>query len=175
MELRLSRCTLRPWRRRDVAALVRHADDREVWIHLRDLFPHPYTRKDARRWIRMTRSHPPGTTFAIEIDGEACGGIGIRIGGDVYHRSAEIGYWLGRAHWGRGVATEAVIAMTEHALARFDLCRIWAGVFSWNPASMRVLEKAGYQREGVLRDAVTKDGRTGDQVVYAVLRDGERS
>ena len=171
MELRLSRCTLRPWRRGDVEALVRHADDREVWINLRDLFPHPYTRRDARRWIRMTRSHPPGTTFAIEIEDEACGGIGIKLGDDVYCRSAEIGYWLGRACWGRGVATEAVTAVTEHALARFDLSRVWAAVFSWNPASMRVLEKAGYRREGVLRNAVTKDGRTGDQIVYAVVCD----
>ena len=81
--------------------------------------------------------------FAIVVSGEAIGGIGLRLGTDIFRRSAEIGYWLGEPFWGRGIATEAVGAVSQYAFESFDLCRLEAGVFEWNPASMRVLEKAG--------------------------------
>jgi ribosomal-protein-alanine N-acetyltransferase len=110
------------------------------------------------------------TSYAIEVDGEAVGGIGLAIGADVHRLGAEIGYWLGEAVWGRGIATAVVRTLTPWAFATFGLERIFAGVFSSNPASMRVLEKCGYVREGVLRRAVIKDGRMLDQVLYAVTR-----
>ena len=105
----------------------------------------------------------------------AVGGIGILLQEDVHRRSAEIGYWLGEDYWGRGIVTEAVRRVTDWAFENFDLCRIFAHVFAWNPASMRVLEKAGYEYEGRLRQSVTKDGQTIDQVIYAIIReDGVR-
>ncbi len=112
------------------------------------------------------------THFAIEVEGEAAGSIGLELGEDVARRSAEIGYWLGEAHWGRGIATEAVRTVTAYGFEQLDLVRIFANVFAWNPASMRVLEQAGYVLEGRLRSAVTKDGETIDQLAYAVVRDG---
>jgi len=171
MELRLSRCLLRPWREGDQEAIVRHGSSREVWINLRDRFPHPYTRPDADAWLRLACHLPPHTQFAVEVDGEAAGGIGLDLQPDVHRRSAEIGYWLGKRFWGRGIMTEAVIAVTELGFASFDLCRIYACVFAWNPASARVLEKAGYQLEGRLRRSVTKAGHTIDQLLYAVIRE----
>jgi RimJ/RimL family protein N-acetyltransferase len=171
MEIRLSRCVLRPWRDGDQAALVRHANNRKVWIHLRDRFPHPYTDADADAWIGLSSVLLPDTQFAIEVQGEAAGGIGLDIGQDVHRRSAEVGYWLGEAFWGRGVATEALAAVTELGFAKFDLCRIYACVFEGNPGSVRVLEKAGYAFEGRLRKSVTKAGRTIDQLMYAVVRE----
>jgi RimJ/RimL family protein N-acetyltransferase len=99
------------------------------------------------------------------------GGIGLDLQADVHRHSAEIGYWLGAAHWGHGIATEAVRAVTAHGFSALDLCRIFAGVFAWNPASGRVLEKAGYTLEGRLRQAVIKDGQALDVVVYAILRE----
>lgn len=170
MELRLSRCLVRDWRPRDAAAIVLHADNRKVWRNLRDSFPHPYTLADARRWIRAARSAKPRTNFAIVVDGSAAGGIGLRLREDVHRKSAEIGFWIGEEHWGRGIATEAVRAVTDHAFGSFDLCRIEARVYEWNAASMRVLEKAGYAREGRLRRSVTKDGKTIDSLVYAITR-----
>jgi RimJ/RimL family protein N-acetyltransferase len=170
VELRLSRCLVRDWRPRDAASIVPHANNRKVWLNLRDAFPHPYTLADARRWIRAARSAKPRTNFAIVVGGSAAGGIGLRLREDVHSRSAEIGFWLGEDHWGRGIATEAVRAVTNHAFRAFDLCRIDAQVFAWNPASMRVLEKAGYAREGRLRRSVTKDGRTIDSLMYAITR-----
>jgi RimJ/RimL family protein N-acetyltransferase len=171
MEIRLSQCTIRSWRLEDAASLVRHANSRRVWRNLKDRFPHPYTASDAHEWIRRASRAVPETHFAIATEGEAIGGIGLDLNSDVFRRSAEIGLWLGETYWGRGIGTEAVRAMTEFAFASFDICRLYAGVFEWNPASMRMLEKAGYVLEGRLRKSVTKDGQTIDQVLYAMLRE----
>jgi RimJ/RimL family protein N-acetyltransferase len=170
MELKLARSTLRPWRVGDEASLVENANNRRVWRNLSRL-PHPYTRQDAEAWITRASAHVPVVDFAIVVDGAAVGGIGIELGRDVFLRSAEVGYWLGEPYWGRGIATEALRAVTEYAFGTFDLCRLQAGVFEWNPASMRVLEKAGYTLEARHRKNVTKDGQTIDRVVYALVRD----
>lgn len=168
--LRLEHCTVRPWAEADRPALVRHANDRDIWRNLRDRFPHPYTPEAAEQWLAFLAQSDPLTHFAIEVEGESAGGIGFEIGQDVHRRSAEIGYWLGRAVWGRGIATEALLALTDYAFAHHDLARIQAFVYAWNPASMRVLEKAGYYREATLRQAVTKDGATTDMLIYAAFR-----
>ncbi|MEK6287274.1 MAG: GNAT family N-acetyltransferase [Acidobacteriota bacterium] len=170
MELKLSKFTLRPWMPRDEEALVRHANSRKIWLNLRDAFPHPYTPADAMHWIQIANPTTPITNFAIVVDGAAVGGIGLVLKDDVFRRSAEIGYWLGEEFWGRGIVTEAVRAVTDYAFATFDLCRVYAGVFEWNPASMRVLEKAGYEFECRMRKSVTKDGQTIDELIYAIVR-----
>jgi RimJ/RimL family protein N-acetyltransferase len=170
MELVLTRCTIREWRPGDEESLVRHANNRNVSRNLRDAFPYPYTLADARSWIETAATADPLTSFAIEVDGAAVGGIGIVLKDDIYRRSAEIGYWLGEDFWGQGIATEAVSVMTDYAFSTWDLCRIWAGIFEWNHGSGRVLEKAGYQFEGRLRQAVTKDGETIDELIFAIVR-----
>jgi ribosomal-protein-alanine N-acetyltransferase len=161
---------LRLFRRGDAAALVRHANDREVWRFLRDRFPHPYRPRDAEEWLKLVRNDDPPLNFAIEEGGEAVGGIGLIPGTDVDRVSAEVGYWLGRAAWGRGLATRAVRSLMPWAFATFELQRLFATPFSFNPASARVLEKAGWRREGVLRNAVVKEGRVADLLVYAITR-----
>jgi RimJ/RimL family protein N-acetyltransferase len=173
VNLRLATCTLRSWEWRDRDAIVRHANNRNVSINLRDRFPSPYTASDARNWLDVVVGHKPETNFAIDVGGEAVGGIGFTLQPDVGHRSAEIGYWLGEEFWGRGIATDALIAVTDHAFANYDICRIFAHVFEWNNASARVLEKAGYTLEGRLRKSVTKDGQTIDQLMYAAIREEE--
>lgn len=170
MELWLTQGAIRSWQPGDTTSLVRHANNRRVWRNLKDRFPHPYTTLDADRWIGQTSQATPQTHFAIAIGGEAVGGVGLDLQTDVFCRSAEIGIWLGEAYWGRGIATEAVRAMTEFAFTTFEVCRVYAGVFEWNPASVRVLEKAGYSLEGRLRRSVTKDGQTIDQMLYAIVR-----
>jgi RimJ/RimL family protein N-acetyltransferase len=165
---------LRPWQPGDEADLCRHANSRAVWRNLRDRFPYPYTEEDARAWVRACAPVDPPQNLAI-VDsgvGGAVGGIGLIPGEDIYRHSAEVGYWLGEAAWGRGLATLALRAFCDYAFATFDLRRLWAGVFSWNPASCRVLEKAGFCFEGRQRDAVTKDGQVLDLLLYALLRPG---
>jgi RimJ/RimL family protein N-acetyltransferase len=170
MELKLENCTIRNFIEGDEPSLVRHANNRNIWRNLRDRFPHPYVLDDAIWWVRFANSTTPITNFAIAVDGEAVGGIGLILRDDVYRRSAEIGYWLGEEFWGRGIVSSAVQAVTEYGFEKFDLCRIFAEVFEWNPASMRILEKAGYQFEGRLRKAVIKDRQIIDACIYAIVR-----
>jgi RimJ/RimL family protein N-acetyltransferase len=170
MEIKLNKSLLREWKPADEKSLVKHANNRRIWRNLRDSFPHPYTLADAREWIEIANPVGPITNFAIVVDGAAVGGIGLMLKDDVFRRTAEIGYWLGEEFWGRGIVTEAVCAVTDYAFATFDLCRVYAGVFEWNAASMRVLEKAGYEFECRMKKSVTKDGQTIDEVIYAVVR-----
>ena len=108
--------------------------------------------------------------FAIDVDGFAVGAIGLKPGDDVHRLGAEIGYWLGEEFWNRGIATEAVNAVTEYGFETLEMVRIHAEVFAWNTASMRVLEKAGFVKEGVLAKSAIKDKKIIDQVVYARVR-----
>ena len=164
--------TIREWRHSDATALARIADDKEIWRGLRDVFPHPYGLGDALAFIGMAGRMDPQTFFAIEVDGELAGGAGYTRRTDVERIGAEVGYWLGRAFWARGIATAALRLLTAHAFrADPELRRLWAVPFVTNVASARVLEKAGYVREGLLRQSAIKEGRVLDQWMYAILRD----
>ena len=167
MRLECGQSIVREWREADREALLRYANNRKVWRNLKDRFPNPYTDKDADAWFALNRAHPERTGWAIEVDGQAVGGIGLTPMNDVHARSAHIGYWLGEPFWGRGIMTATVRAVSEHALAKLGLQRLEAPVYAWNPASMRVLEKCGYAREGVMRKSVFKDGELIDSVLYA--------
>jgi RimJ/RimL family protein N-acetyltransferase len=167
MQLTLEQCTIRPWRMDDAGSIVRHANNRKVWIALRDRFPHPYTIEDAHAFLKSVVYSEPVTLFCIEVNGDAVGGIGIRIGADVHRQTAELGYWLGQEFWGRGVMTEAVAAFTDFCFENFQLRRIYAEPFANNTASARVLEKSGFTFEGRLKNNVLKDGKLLDSLLYA--------
>lgn len=167
MEIILASLTLRPWAESDAKALLEHANDPEVAKNLRDRFPQPYTKHDAEAWITFCRAQTALTHFAIVVGGEAVGSVGLELFTDIHRRTAEIGYWLGREVWGRGIATVAVIAATQYGFEKLGLARVQAGVFDSNPASARVLEKAGFTREGRLRNHVTKNDVTGDMLMYS--------
>jgi ribosomal-protein-alanine N-acetyltransferase len=169
VHLCLATCTVRSWAEADAPAVARHADNRAIWRNLRDAFPHPYHPAHAEAFIRAARAADPETAFAIEVDGEAAGGVGLKLGTDVERVGAEIGYWLGEAFWGRGITTEAVRAVTGYAVERFGLTRVFALPFAWNDASCRVLEKAGFALEGRLRRSALKDGEVVDQLLYAFV------
>jgi RimJ/RimL family protein N-acetyltransferase len=164
-------CIVRTYRKKDAEPLQRLADDWEVARYLRDGFPHPYTAKHAREWVKMT-ADPRSTHFAVEVDGAFAGGIGyVRFDAE-RQLSGEIGYWLGRPFWGRGIATAALRSVAGLAFEReTGVLRLEAPVFSNNPRSARVLEKCGFVREGVLRRAVVKRDEILDVVMYAKIRD----
>ncbi len=165
---------IRSWRADDAAPLARHANNRRVWANLRDRFPSPYTLDDADAWLRHCVRAVPATDFAIEVDGEAVGGIGVVLRSDVERVDAEVGYWLGETQWGKGVMSGAVQVFAPWALERFNLARLHAHVFAYNGASARVLEKAGFALEGRLRHSAIKDGTVIDQLLYARIRDSWR-
>jgi RimJ/RimL family protein N-acetyltransferase len=169
MELDCGKCTLRSWHPEDVESLARYANNRKIWLNLRDKFPYPYTRTDAEDWIKRSLVARPETNFAIDISGQAVGGIGFERRTDIERFSAEVGYWLGEEFWGRGICTAALRIATPFALKSFQLSRIFALPFTGNLASIRVLEKTGYLREGLLRKSAYKDGRFLDQALYSYV------
>jgi ribosomal-protein-alanine N-acetyltransferase len=172
VELRSGEIVVREWRAADAEALALLANDRSVWLGLRDAFPHPYGIDDAQRFLAMSAGMQPPAYFAIEVGSRLAGGIGFTRRTDVERVGAEVGYWLGSEFRGLGVATAALRLITSHAFcAHPELRRLYAVPFVSNPASARVLEKAGYRLEGTLRQSAIKDGRILDQWMYAILRD----
>ena len=164
-------CVVRDWRQDDAPALARHADNRRIWANLRDRFPSPYTLEDAESWVRHAARALPATDFCIGVDGAAAGAIGLVLRDDVDRVSAELGFWLGEPFWGRGIMSDAVAAFVPWAFDRFGLSRIYAQVFAFNPASARVLEKAGFALEATLRRSAVKQDVITDQWQFARIRE----
>jgi ribosomal-protein-alanine N-acetyltransferase len=172
--MNLRTCEVRSWRTSDAEPISRHANNHKIWLNLRDAFPHPYTMKDAREYIRAVRQRTPETSFVIAVNDEAVGSVGFVLRQDVERVSAEIGYWLAEPLWGRGIATDALSAVTAYAVETHGLTRVFAVPFAWNAASCRVLEKAGYVLEARLRRSAVKNGTMTDQFQYAFIVDGDQ-
>jgi len=172
MEIEFGEYVIRDWAFKDAPAIVRHANNRKVATWLRDRFPFPYRPADANAFLTVVCRQDPRTVFAIATRDEAIGGIGLDFGDDVHRFSAELGYWLGEPFWGRGIMSDAVRRFTTWAFGHLEVHRISAAVFDGNVASVRVLEKAGFEREGRMRAGVFKNGRVLDQLLYARIKEG---
>jgi len=170
MELKLASCSVRTLHEADAESMAQHANDRRIWVQLRDRFPHPYSVADARSFIDLMSREDPCTSFAIVVDERCVGGIGLERQHDVHRLTAELGYWLGCDFWGRGIATQAIVGVTYWAFETLDLQRVFAEPYADNLASCRALEKAGFTLEGTLRRSVIKDGVIRDQRMYARVR-----
>ncbi|MEO7213149.1 GNAT family protein [Mucilaginibacter sp.] len=171
MEIKGTGFTLRNWRESDAGELQRLADNPKIGINLYDRFPSPYSLADAEFFIGININQSPPTTFVIDVDGTFAGTIGITLRDDVFSRSPLFGYWLGEEYWGRGIMSEAARLVTQYAFATFDIICLQAGVFGSNPASMRVLEKAGYVKQGILKNVVFKRGEVLDEHIYIAYRE----
>ncbi len=166
-------CRLRPFRMDDADSLARHANNPNVSRWLRDRFPFPYTIGDAVEFLEIVMAgteDAPEFVLAIDIDGAAVGGVGIVRGTDIERVSAELGYWLGEQYWGRGIITAAIRTFAPWAMDRWQLTRLHADVFPQNPASARVLEKAGFHLESIKGKAVIKRGDIYDAHCYVLLK-----
>ena len=164
---------LRKWRMEDAPDVARYADNENVARNLRDVFPHPYSLRDAETYLAdcIAAGDEGRLCRALEADGRAVGSIGVFVGADVYSKSAELGYWLAEEYWGRGMMTQAVREICAEAFRRFGLARIYAEPFARNIGSRRVLEKAGFVLEGVMRRGVYKRGEVLDYCMYALVPD----
>jgi len=160
---------LRGWKADDAPALQRNANNPKIYNCLLDIFPHPYTMEDAVSWVNIMLKQDPLLVFVIDIDGELAGVVGLTMRADVYRKAPLIGYWLGEAYWGRGIMTEAVKLVVKYAFTNLGITRLQAGIFSTNPASMRVLEKAGFIKEGIARNAIIKNGIVLDEHCYGLV------
>ena len=163
---------LRPFVAEDAPSIYEHANDAEVAQNLRDVFPMPYTYQDAVAYIASCAGAGEERQLcrAIVADGKAVGSIGLFLQGDVYRKSAELGYWLGRPYWGQGIMSRAVMLLCQEGFERYDICRIFAEPYATNLGSRRVLEKAGFVLEGVMRKSVIKNGVILDSCLYALVK-----
>lgn len=163
---------LREFSYSDCESLAENANNDKIWNNLMDHFPHPYTKQDAFDYISMVQATPgPLTRFAIDVNGKAVGSIGFSSEGDIESVTAEIGYWIGEKYWGHGIMHKVLNDVTEYAFRNFHYAKVYALVFSYNPASMHVLEKAGYQLEAVLHKAAVKNGQLIDFYYYSKMRE----
>lgn len=162
--------TLRRLTDDDKEQLALLANNKKVWDNLRDIMPYPYTTDNAGFFINISKQETPPLTFAIEFDGQFAGVIGLIPQQDVYKKTAEIGYWIGEPFWNKGIATTSVKLITQYAFDQLDFIRLHTGVFEYNTASMKVLEKCGYRKDGVFEKAIIKNGRIWDEHRYSILR-----
>lgn len=169
MNINFGSCSIRSWQFGDEDSLPFHANNWAIWLNLRDSFPYPYTSVDAQRWIQYVVDPVVETNFAIDVDGEAIGNIGLRIGEDIDRHTAELWYWIGQNYWGRGIASIALKTMADYAFSQLGLLRLYAKPMAHNTASIRVLEKSGFRLEGVLRESTLKEGKLLDSCLYAYL------
>lgn len=169
----ISRSTyrLRPWQWEDASSLVKHANNPRVAQNLRDGFPYPYTLQDAKNWLNIVGENKDNIILALEVEGEAAGGIGLHGLKDVYRFNAELGYWLSESYWGKGIMSDAVSVMVEYAFTQGPWLRLFASIYENNPSSMRVLEKNGFREEAVHKKAVMKEGKLMDEHLYALLKE----
>lgn len=170
---RVQQIILRPWRAADAAAVAQAANDPTIAANMRNAFPFPYTQTDAEHFLAgcIANEGQGQLTRAIVADGRAVGSVGIFVQQDIYAKSAELGYWLAQDYRGQGIMPQAVRLLCRQAFAEFDLLRIYAEPFAHNAASRRVLEKAGFTCEGIMCNAIYKNGRPGSYCMYALLRE----
>ena len=161
---------IRQWRKDDAQSLVKYANNRNVWLNLRDAFPHPYTDASAQAFLEIAARQNPTTFFAIATPEGAIGGIGVVLKSDVHRLTAELGYWLGEPFWGKGIMSEAVSKFADYAFQQYKLVRLFAEAYAYNAGSCRVLEKAGFTFEGRMRASAFKDGQIIDQLIYSQVK-----
>jgi ribosomal-protein-alanine N-acetyltransferase len=162
---------LRPFRMEDLPALVKHASDPTVAANLTDSFPNPFTEEAGRAFIETAMNTVPPLRRAIDIGGEACGAIGLHPKQDLWRRNMELGYWLGAAHRGKGIMTEAIKRMVQLGFDTYpEVTRIFATPFGSNVASQKALERAGFRLEANLKSTLVKNGVVQDELIYAVRR-----
>ena len=155
----------------DKTRMAELANNKKIWDNVRDGFGHPYTQKNAEEFIQRQSKNDTERVFAIDFDGELCGLVGLILQKDVYQKSAELGYWLGEPYWGKGIATKAVELIVGYGFENLKLLRIFAGAFEYNIGSMKVLEKNGFEKEGIAKKAVFKNGKIWDEHRYSKLNE----
>ena len=162
---------LRKWTESDLDSLVKFANNNNISKWLTNGFPYPYTQEDGKAFLSSITNDNPTKAFAIEVNGEAVGSIGIFPQSDIHEKNAEIGYWLAEKYWGEGIMTKAIQEIVTYGFQTFDIVRIFARPFSNNLKSQRVLEKAGFELEAKLKKALFKNEEFIDELIYAKLND----
>lgn len=162
---------LRPWKISDLDSLVKYANNKDIAKYMTDKFPFPYAESNGRAFIEFATKDDPIHIFAIDIDGQAVGGIGIHPQDDIRRKNAELGYWLAEPFWGKGIISSAIKQIIDFAFETYDIDRVFACPFGTNIASQKVLEKNHFILEGRIEKSLIKNGELEDELIYAVRRD----
>ena len=165
-------CRIRKWDPADAKDLSAVLSNAKIHDNLRDGLPYPYTEQDGLDFISAMLSADANETFAFAIttEGKVIGSIGVFRQGNIHRRTAELGYYIAEAYWGKGLMTKAVRQICRYVFDNSDILRIYAELFAFNAASCRVLEKAGFQYEGTLRSNAVKNGNVIDMKMYSLLK-----
>jgi ribosomal-protein-alanine N-acetyltransferase len=165
-------CTLREWKKEDTNDLIHMANNKKIFDNLRDIFPYPYTKKDAENWINFVTNHnQPVLNFAISYQGQFAGSFGILFKDDIYRLNAEIGYWLGENFWNKGIISEAIVLGTNYIFKNFDIIRVYAEPFADNIGSRKALEKAGFKLDVTFKNYIFKNNRIKDSCIYSMQKE----
>ena len=162
--------TLRPWHLDDVTDLVAIANNKNIAQFMADVFPHPYTIENGKTFITFANTNPNSKIFAIIVDGKPSGSIGLHLQTDILRKNAEIGYWLGEQHWGKGIITQAIPQMIDYGFNNMDIVRIFARIMGNNKASQKVVEKCGFILEGKYEKTIFKNNELLDELIYAIRK-----
>ncbi len=165
-------CRIRKWELSDAANLAAVLSNKKIQQNLRDGLPYPYTEQDGRDFISdmLSADENEMFAFAITVDNKVIGSISVSRQGNIHRQTAELGYYIAEEYWGKGIMTEAVKQICEYVFAKSDMIRIYAEPFAYNIASCRVLEKAGFQYEGTLRNNAVKNGKVIDMKMYSKIK-----
>ena len=161
---------LRPWKASDINSLIKYANNWNIAKNLTNQFPHPYTIQDGKAFIEYATKDEPIHIFAIEVNQEAVGGIGIHPQSDIFIKNAELGYWLGEPFWGHGIVSKAIKQIIQFGFSTFEIERIFARPYGTNVASQKILEKNNFLLEGRYNNILYKNGEYLDELIYAIRR-----
>lgn len=156
----------------DLAELAKQANDPAIAANLRDIFPSPYTLKDAEDFLSMVQQGKLGLVWGIFYNDHIAGVINIRPGEDIYRHSGEIGCWLGTEYQNRGIASEAITLITTYAFKELNLYRLFSRAFEHNQASHHLMINNGYHLEAVHKKSLIKNGNLYDECLFVKLNDG---
>lgn len=162
--------TLRPWHINDLDALVTLANNKNIAQYMADVFPHPYTAEKGKAFIEFANSNPTSSIFAIIVNNKPVGSIGLHLQTDILRKNAEIGYWLGEEHWGKGVMTKAIEYIIGYGFKNLDIVRIFARIYGTNIASQKVVEKSNFKLEAKFEKTIFKNNEFLDELIYAVRK-----
>lgn len=166
----MDKCKIRYWLKDDFSTLAKYLNNKKIWDNCRDSLPYPYSESDAQQFIQFVLNQNGQNNYCIEVNQEAAGNISFARGIDVKRHNAELGYWLAEPYWGKGIMTQMLVLAISSYFFHTDVIRIYANVYAGNMSSMRVLEKTGFRKCGIHRNACFKNGKFLDCHYYELLK-----
>jgi len=170
MLIQREKYTIRQLEITDAPFMAKNANNINIWNNVRDYFPYPYSEQDALDFIRFTRNKKEIEDFVIIVDRQAVGMVGYVPGRDIERLNAEIGYWIGEDYWSKGIMSAVLKDVINYIFENTQFIRLFAPVFEYNHASMWVLQKNGFNKIAILKNAGIKNNKIIDLHYHELLK-----